>query len=986
MKQKFKKLAAAGSALLMLFSIAPQAVFAEPVDTKPVAEAAAETADLDGDTANVESTVAEDTDDTDVSVTADTEIDEPDAETEEAAGTENNDPDPASEKSGDDVTGSETIADDADRGIMPIAQELQRDAVDITLTRTSINNHLEDIYGTGEIYDAPAKADYDAICQTTGRVSPGAEIGYEISVRNKTGYANYVVVTAELPDDIDSVSTTNGKVDRTNSSVSWETSVAAGGTTTLTFTLVLEEGYDDSLIQDKELQVYAKAEVPGSYTAYSNPDVLDLTYFVVYHPGIGKGGPARTETVTIPDEYENCEICAQCGFNFTLAGFTEEEKQAHFAAEVREGRTGAGTRTESVKKHSGITKEIHFNDGDPYIAMFCAKDGDDPNGGHAWDGTELVIDLNKEKTAGNAAVTKTESLGSAAFAGWAPTLAYDGVLIKCPIDFLYKAFTITRNKIIGAIWGEDKDGDGYADWENYAVSRITLTRRTIDNHLERIYSGSAKTGYDAVCQDTGRISPGADISYSITVDNISLKTPGKNVKVKLYTQGAAFSSVTPSDSGIYNKETGEITWIIQSIPASGSTTVSFEAAMADKVTQDVIRMYATAEAENGYTWYPADPNAIHTAFSNVEMLDLVYFVVYDPAGGIGENERTERVWIDEEWGVTAKCNECGLEFDKAGIRPEEGQWAEQWDSHYDECTGTGGSWLNNFTTKYRDGTVQDIHYSAGDPSIAMFRVRKDPDTGKTSSETTLTLDLTTDESALNAAVSPKPEWGNVTFAGWSAVKHEGVQSGTPSDLINGTLNLTGNTVIYAVWKRALYSDVPDTLWSAPAIYEATERNLMTGYANGTFGPSDPITRGQFATTIYRAAHQPAVSNPGHFPDVADGWYYSDPVAWASSKDVGIITGYSSDGLFHPDDLINREQLVTIMYRYAKYGGHDVSGTDEWKTYPDAGRVTEFAADAIGWAVSNGIIKGDSGNLNPQGNATREQCATILIRFLDLIGE
>ena len=120
---------------------------------------------------------------------------------------------------------------------------------------------------------------------------------------------------------------------------------------------------------------------------------------------------------------------------------------------------------------------------------------------------------------------------------------------------------------------------------------------------------------------------------------------------------------------------------------------------------------------------------------------------------------------------------------------------------------------------------------------------------------------------------------------------------------------------------------------------------------------------------------------GEIPDVPNGQFYTSAVLWASQKEVGIITGYDNTGHFGPADQITREQLVTMMYRYAGFVKADRSIKKELDEFPDADMVNAFASDAMKWAVGTGMIKGDNGYLNPGGNANRAECATIIMRFI-----
>jgi len=112
--------------------------------------------------------------------------------------------------------------------------------------------------------------------------------------------------------------------------------------------------------------------------------------------------------------------------------------------------------------------------------------------------------------------------------------------------------------------------------------------------------------------------------------------------------------------------------------------------------------------------------------------------------------------------------------------------------------------------------------------------------------------------------------------------------------------------------------------------------------------------------------------------VAAGSWYTDAVYWAKAN--GIVDGYS-DGRLAPDDSITREQLVTMLWRYAKYKGQDVSATADLSTYQDGAQVSAYAAPAMQWACGTGVVQGSNGKLMPSATATRAEVAQILQNFV-----
>lgn len=183
-------------------------------------------------------------------------------------------------------------------------------------------------------------------------------------------------------------------------------------------------------------------------------------------------------------------------------------------------------------------------------------------------------------------------------------------------------------------------------------------------------------------------------------------------------------------------------------------------------------------------------------------------------------------------------------------------------------------------------------------------------------------------------------------------------------------------------KAKSYQDVEYGSWFYSSVADVSKKGIMTGYADGNFGPMNYLTRGELATIIYRIHEKPETIYRPEFPDVTDGKFYSVPVTWAHS--YGVITGYE-DGNFGPENNISREELATMLYRYAQKLGYDVSEAGDISVFPDAGKVSKFAKNAMIWANGAGIITGDSGMLNPQGTVNRAVGATMLSRFTNFIG-
>ena len=161
---------------------------------------------------------------------------------------------------------------------------------------------------------------------------------------------------------------------------------------------------------------------------------------------------------------------------------------------------------------------------------------------------------------------------------------------------------------------------------------------------------------------------------------------------------------------------------------------------------------------------------------------------------------------------------------------------------------------------------------------------------------------------------------------------------------------------------------------------AYEIGMTTGATETTFEPESTMNRAMLATVIYRMAGSPAGAAKTPFTDVAAADWFADAVAWAYEN--GVVKGMSATS-FAPLQEITREQLAVMLLRYAGLCGYDTSARASLKDFADAAKVSDYAADAMQWAVANGILNGTDGKrLDPAGSATRAQCAAMLVRFLD----
>lgn len=218
-----------------------------------------------------------------------------------------------------------------------------------------------------------------------------------------------------------------------------------------------------------------------------------------------------------------------------------------------------------------------------------------------------------------------------------------------------------------------------------------------------------------------------------------------------------------------------------------------------------------------------------------------------------------------------------------------------------------------------------------------------------------------------------PKWSGYTFGGW---KKE-----------NGEMLLDGHTVgenqrVTAVWMELPFRDVPEDMWYSQPVAYCYKNGIMNGAFPNEFRPDAVTSRAMAVTVLYRMAGEPEVAGSSGLSDVKEKEYYARSVTWAVKN--GITTGYK-DGTFQPDKAVNREELVTFLYRYAeKIQKENVEADNQLSRYVDGASVSEYARSAFNWAISRGLISSASLSVNlaaPERTATRGQLAKMLT-YLD----
>lgn len=181
-----------------------------------------------------------------------------------------------------------------------------------------------------------------------------------------------------------------------------------------------------------------------------------------------------------------------------------------------------------------------------------------------------------------------------------------------------------------------------------------------------------------------------------------------------------------------------------------------------------------------------------------------------------------------------------------------------------------------------------------------------------------------------------------------------------------------------------FTDVKESDWFYKGVEYVVDKDIMSGVSENEFAPSGKLTRAMLVQMLYNMESRPACDAENAFMDVPVGQWYTDAVIWAN--DAKIVSGMG-EGLFAPNMEITREQMVAMLYNYAKYKGYDVTASADLSAFADTASVSAWAQPAMQWAVAEGYISGmGDSQLAPQGTATRAEIASVIMRFMEATAE
>ncbi len=499
---------------------------------------------------------------------------------------------------------------------------------------------------------------------------------------------------------------------------------------------------------------------------------------------------------------------------------------------------------------------------------------------------------------------------------------------------------------------------------------------------------------EVIVQDT--IAPTATVSYSTTQptngDVVAAITPSESVTVTntengslsyTFTENGSFTFEFEDEAGNKGTAVATVSNIDKSLPTG---TMSYD--ITDPTNQDVT---ATLTVPSGTTILNNGGSNTHVFAENGSF----EFEIQNAAGTKG-TVAASVTWIDKEAPtatITYSPHKLTNQDVIAAITPSE------------EVTVTSDGGLSHtfpengsFTFKFEDeagnkgSAIATVDWIDKEPpvitllgenplTIKLGEVYEEPgaevaDNQDTEIQSKLEIDAseldTETAGTYTVRYSATDKAGNLTEI-TRTVKVEKPEEPTPPTPPNPPIFIPPDPPVVEL----PFTDVSESSWYYEAVKFMYEQGLMAGTGETTFSPNTATTRGMIAAILYRLEGNPETDASMSFTDIGPGEYYSEAIAWAAEQ--GIVAGYS-ETLFGPDDPVTREQLVSMLYRYAG----SPKTTENLEAFTDSKKASKYAKPALCWAVETGILSGKgNGILDPQGKATRAEVASVLMRYCGL---
>lgn len=376
------------------------------------------------------------------------------------------------------------------------------------------------------------------------------------------------------------------------------------------------------------------------------------------------------------------------------------------------------------------------------------------------------------------------------------------------------------------------------------------------------------------------------------------------------------------------------------------------------------------------------------------------------------NKKSLPVWISQKSYTVDACSTVVDVFEMA-LKDANLTWKNDGGNYISKINGLAefdngplSGWMYIINGKYSDRGVSEQMVRNGDKIIFHYTddytQEDEQDKFSNSSANNLTMyTVNFETNGGNVIASQSIEKGSVVkkpatpkkdgyvFEGWYTDKNLTIKYDFSNKVISGF-------TIYAKWIKSELNDVDNEnaltdfddikigSWYEEAIAYVIKSNLFNGVSDDKFAPDSNMTRGMLITVLYRLENPVAKERTHTFNDVIDGSWYEDAIAWA--VECGIINGVD-EANFSPDGDITREQMISIIYRYAKNKNYNTDDMSDLACFTDVNEISEYAMDAMKWAHAVGLIDGiNETSISPKTTATRAHVATILMRFAKYIAK
>lgn len=389
----------------------------------------------------------------------------------------------------------------------------------------------------------------------------------------------------------------------------------------------------------------------------------------------------------------------------------------------------------------------------------------------------------------------------------------------------------------------------------------------------------------------------------------------------------------------------------------------------------------------------------------------VLTVETDPAGGevYWLSSDTSVVTVDRTTGKLTAVAPGSAQVTVAAVLGEADDSVTVWVTKPSSGGGGGGGGSSSgsnstVTTKNPDGSVTKTVTNKRTGTVTVTTTAKDgtKTVVETTKDGTVTKTVTDPKGGKITAVTKNDNTATITLSGGKtqAVVELPVKAGVGTVAVivhaDGTEEIIKTTVPaeegvkFLVNKNVTvqfkdnaktFTDIPVNSWAKDAIDFVSARGIFKGTSETTFTPTQEIDRAMMATLLFRLADGKA-EGKNTFADVPKDTWYTDSVLWANAN--GIVTGYDN-GAFGPTDVVTREQMAVMFYRYAKLLDMDTTVKGDLGKFTDMAAASDWAVEAMTWCVGAGLMNGTSDTtISPNGTASRAEVAAMLMRIVELM--